>query len=229
MTVPIIILSILVYGSVVSWFVSFYRTERRAGTGGLADADAALAALPATDAEFVDANVAAGSTRKPPAPASPGEYTYVWEAFDGLAARMALLAITSDRLSRRCRQDALMGLPPTRLLADQDYCSELPAELREGARRPGRVKSWQALDRALSRVSAVHHSDAASAHADAHEQVSIAARELAEDLAEDRADADLDHCMFCQRGPAEVRLLCTPLAAICEECADACHTRFYEL
>jgi RNA polymerase-binding transcription factor DksA len=215
MTIPIIILSVLFYGAVLSGFISHYRQERRT----LSDADAALDKLSAVDQQ-------PGGMRAVDEDPLPGSYTRVWDAFDGLGKRLTLLAIESDELSRRCRHDALLDSAATKVLAEADYCCNLPAELRAGARRPGPVEHWQALDRALARLSAVHASDDAAIHADAHEQISIAARELGDEISADDADADLEHCMFCRRGLEEVRLLATPLAAICSDCADACHERF---
>lgn len=215
MTIPIIILSVLFYGAVISGLIDHYRQQRRASSA----ADAALDHFSAT-AQQPDGVPAADQDPL------PDSYTRVWDAFDGLAARLTLLAVESDAVSRRCRHNAMHGRAATEILAEEDYCSSLPAELRPGARRPGPVDCWQALDRALARLSAVHASDNATLHADAHEQISIAARELADQIHADGGEADLEHCMFCQRGLDEVRLLATTLAAICGDCADACHDRF---
>jgi len=215
MTIPIIILSILFYGLAISGFIDHCRDDWHKPS----DADAALDQL----ADVEDhPDGAPGDITDPRATS----YTRAWDAFDGLAARLALLATESDDLSRRCRHDALHGRSATKLLAEQDYSFNLPAELGPGARRPGPVERWQALDRALARLSAIHACDEATIHADAHEQISIAARELADQIRAAGGDADLEHCMFCRRGLEEVRLLATPLAAICGDCADACHERF---
>lgn len=215
MTIPIIILSVLFYGLVIGGFIDHYRHERRK----LSDADAALDHPSAVTQQ-------PGGVRAVDEDPLLGSYTRVWNAFDGLGARLTLLAIQSDELLGRCRHDALRRCRATKVLTEVDYCFSLPAELRAEARRPGPVERWQALDRAFARLSAVHASDDAVLHAEAHERISIAARELADEISADDADADLEHCMFCRRGLEEVRLLATPLAAICSDCADACHERF---
>ena len=158
------------------------------------------------------------------------QYLDAWEALRGRAARLALLAVASDELAQRCRSDALAGRAPSRPVAGDGYCWGLPAELRHAAARPGSAAGWQALDRALGRLSAVADSDDAAAHADAHEHVSIAARTLADELSERDVVEDLDHCWFCGRGMPEVeRLLYSSHAAICGDCVQACHERLHEL
>jgi hypothetical protein len=146
-------------------------------------------------------------------------YVTAWCSLNGLSARMILLAVASDQLAQRCRGRALDGAPPLRSVPEADYDAQLPADLRDTAPRPGSVSSWQALDRALKHVSAIHGSDDAGNHADAHEQVSIAARRLGDELAMDGVQTDLEHCIFCQREADEdLRVLYTPRAAICEDC-----------
>lgn len=214
MTVAIVVLGILFYGAVIGGFLDFCR-ERR---DGRPMADATLDRLPPTSPRRRSGQIKDQERLST-------SYARAWDSLNGLAARLALLAVASDELATHCRQEALRGQPVTRPLNEPDYCSELPIELRHAGRRPGPTERWQALDRAIARLSAVHQSHDAGVHADAHEQLSIAARSLAEALVTDGCDADLEHCVFCRRGLDTVRLLATPLAAICGDCADACHER----
>jgi hypothetical protein len=220
MTIAVIILSILFYGAVIAGAIDYYRQagERDRAERSQADATRAeLAAEPPLPQDGIP----------PPAARPPASgYVEVWDAFGGLGVRMALLAASAEQLAQQCRQQALRGQPPTRLLGHEDYYTALPTELADAARRPGPAADWKALDRALRRISAIYDSKDAALHADAHEQLSIAARGLAEEIGQDGADAEVDHCVFCWRGPGEVRLLGNQLAAICEDCVHACHTRF---
>jgi hypothetical protein len=149
-------------------------------------------------------------------------YVTAWRSLNGLSARMILLAIASDQLAQRCRSRALDDAPPPRPVSEADYYAQLPADLRDSAPRPGSTAAWQALDRAVKHLAAIHESDDAGLHADAHEQVSIAARRLGDELAIVDVQTDLEHCIFCQREADEdLRVLYTPRAAICEDCVHA--------
>jgi hypothetical protein len=149
-------------------------------------------------------------------------YMTAWESLNGLSARMALLAIASDRAAQRCRARALDGASPLRPVPQAAYYAQLPVDLRDSAPRPGSAVAWQALGRALKYLAAIHGSDDAGIHADAHERVSIAARKLSDELGRDDVPTDLEHCIFCQREADEdPRVLYTPRAAICEDCVHA--------
>ena len=157
-------------------------------------------------------------------------YETAWESLDGLSARMALLAVASDELAQRCRGRVLVGGLPLRPLREIDYYAQLPADLADSAPRPGTPATWQALDRALRHLSAIHGSDEAGLHADAHEQISIAARRLSDELAVDGVQVDLDHCIFCQREASnDVRVLSTSCAAICEDCVHEIYSTLDDL
>ena len=185
---------------------------------------------PATEVEvddLLDPGPCEGSVRDQAAEAG---YETAWESLDGLSARMALLAVASDELAQRCRGRVLAGGLPLRPLQEIDYYAQLPADLGDNAPRPGSPAAWQALDRALSHLSAIHGSDDAGGHADAHEQISIAARRLSDELAVDGVRVDLDHCIFCQREASDdVRVLSTSCAAICEDCVHEIYSTLDDL
>lgn len=156
-------------------------------------------------------------------------YLAVLQALDGLPARMHLLASASEELSQLCRRDGLRARFPLKVAADGGEPAELPLELRAVATRPGAADHWQALDRGLQRLVAIHYEQDGRRHADAHEEVSIAARSLALELDQLTFPRDLDHCWFCARSASAVsRMLCSPYASICEECVRACHHKLTE-
>ena len=178
----------------------------------------------------VDADAGVEAEWDPVGDLARARYLDAWDALGGRATRLALLAIASDEMSQRCREAAVSGQGPVRALGADDDCFALPDELSDRVGRPGDPVIWQALDRALRRLSAIADSPDAGVHADAHEAVSIAARDLADELDGLDLTEDLDHCWFCGRGQETVpRLLCSVRAAICSDCVQACHERLYEL
>lgn len=156
-------------------------------------------------------------------------YLAVWQALDALPARLHLLASASEELSQLCRRDGLRARSPLKVAGDGGEPADLPLELRAVAARPGQAEHWRALDRGLERLAAIHYEQDGRRHADAHEEVSIAARTLALDLDHQVVPSDLDHCWFCARNATNVsRMLCSPYASICEECVRACHHKLTE-
>lgn len=215
MSVGVVILSVIFGGLLITGVIQSFREA--------AAKEALLRAPPAPIAEE-EASVGEDDVR------AQVRYLDAWDGLGGLSVRLELLAVASDELAHRCRRQALIGGEPIRALEEDDYWVALPAELRDSATRPGPARDWQALDRALAHLSAIHESPDPGVHADAHEHLSLAGGELVRSLREVDVPQDIDHCWFCTRAADQVtRLLYSPHAAICEDCVQSCHERLHEL
>ena len=211
MRVAFWVLAVISVVLLVAGFVSFCRdaAQKEAGEG---DDD------PESDGLVANSEIEWQNTRQ--------AYLTAWDSLRGVPARLDLFAVASDRLALECRRAAMQGAVAPYLVRTGDAEPAyhlLPAELSDCAARPGKPEAWQPLDRALNRLAAIQDQTDAAVHADAHERVSVAARQLADQLGNARLPVDLEHCWFCQRTASDgTQLVVSPHACICERCVQAC-------